>query len=47
MEEYTTNWHTIAGILKLVIEQCISISKRKLSSAIEGMSGLPKDKKQD
>ena len=45
MEECTINWHTIAGILKLATEQWLSISKRKLSSAIEGLSGLPKDEK--
>merc|ERR1712238_626739 len=43
MEECTINWHTIAGILKLATEQWLSISKRKLSSAIEGLSVLPKD----
>ena len=40
MEEYTINWHTIAGILKFATEQWLSISKRKLSSAIEGLSSL-------
>ena len=43
MKEYTINWHPIAGILKLVIEQWLSIFKRKLSRAIEGLSDLPKD----
>ena len=44
MKEYTINLHNIAGILKLTTEQWLSISKRKLSSAIEGLSGLPKEK---
>ena len=43
MKEYTINLHTIAGILKLTTEQWLSISKRKLSSAIEGLSGLLKE----
>ena len=40
MEEYTINWHTIAGIPKFATKQWLSISKRKLSSTIEGLSGL-------
>ena len=44
MKEYTINWHPIAGILKLATEQWLSIFKSKLSSAIEGLSGFPKDK---
>lgn len=44
MKEYKINLYTIAGILKLTTEQWLSISKRKLSSAIEGLSGLPKEK---
>ena len=43
MKEYKINLYTIAGILKLTTEQWLSISKRKLSSAIEGLSGLPKE----
>ena len=44
MEEYTIKWYPIAGILKLATEQWLSIFKSKLSSAIEGLSGFPKDK---
>ena len=43
MEEYTIKWYPIAGILKLATEQWLSISKRKLSSAIKGLSVLSKD----
>ena len=43
MEEYTINWCTIKGILKFAIEQWLSISKRQLFSAIEGLSDLFND----
>ena len=43
MEEYTIKWYPIAGILKLATEQWLSIFKSKLSSAIEGLSGLPEN----
>ena len=47
MKEYTINLHNIAGILKLTTEQWLSISKRKLSIAIEGLSGFAQGIKYD
>ena len=43
MEEYTINWYIVKGILKFAIDQWLSISKRQLFSAIEGLSDLSND----
>ena len=42
-KKYMINCDTISGIIKLAIDPCLSISKRKLYNTIESLSNLSKD----